>query len=66
MSYQFAKKIYFLKEDFSHAINYYERRTENLSNAEIADAKFEKAYCYFNLKQFAEAKPLFDEDTPVA
>jgi TolA-binding protein/predicted negative regulator of RcsB-dependent stress response len=34
---------------------------ENLNNDEIADAKFEKAYCYFNLQQFTEAKPLFDE-----
>jgi tetratricopeptide (TPR) repeat protein len=61
LSYHLAK-YYFLKEDFSNAINYYERAgLENLSNDEIADAKFEKAYCYFNLKQFAEAKPLFDE-----
>jgi len=61
MSYQLAK-FYFLKEDFSNAINYYERAgLNNLSNAEIADAKFEKAYCYFNLKQFNEAKPLFNE-----
>jgi TolA-binding protein len=61
MSYQLAK-FYFLKEDFSNAINYYERAgLENLSNAEIADAKFERAYCYFNLKQFNEAKPLFNE-----
>ena len=61
MSYHLAK-YYFIKEDFSNAINYYERAgLDNLSNDEIADAKFEKAYCYFNLKQFAEAKPLFDE-----
>lgn len=61
MSYHLAR-FYFMKEDFSNAINYYERAgLENLSNDEIADAKFEKAYCYFNLKQFAEAKPLFDE-----
>ena len=61
LSYHLAK-YYFVKEDFSNAINYYERAgLENLSNDEIADAKFEKAYCYFNLKQFAEAKPLFDE-----
>jgi len=40
MSYQLAK-FYFLKEDFSNAINYYERAgLNNLSNAEIADAKF--------------------------
>lgn len=61
LSYHLAK-FYFTKEDFNNAINYYERAgLENLSNAEIADAKFERAYCYFNLKQFAEAKPLFDE-----
>jgi tetratricopeptide (TPR) repeat protein len=61
LSYHLAK-YYFLKEDFSNAIDYYERAgLENLSNDEIADAKFEKAYCYFNLKRFAEAKPLFDE-----
>jgi tetratricopeptide (TPR) repeat protein len=61
MSHHLAK-YYFIKEDFSNAINYYERAgLENLSNAEIADAKFEKAYCYFNLKQFTEAKPLFAE-----
>ena len=61
MSYHLAK-FYFNKEDFSSAIDYYERAgLDNLSNVEIADAKFEKAYCYFNLKQFNEAKPLFDE-----
>ncbi len=61
MSYHLAK-FYFTKDDFNNAINYYERAgLDNLSNEEIADAKFEKAYCYFNLKQFAEAKPLFDE-----
>jgi tetratricopeptide (TPR) repeat protein len=61
LSYHLAK-YYFTKEDFSNAINYYERAgLENLGNDEIGDAKFERAYCYFNLKQFAEAKPLFDE-----
>ncbi|MGB4845433.1 MAG: tetratricopeptide repeat protein, partial [Ferruginibacter sp.] len=61
LSYHLAK-YYFIKEDFSNAITYYERAgLENLSNDEIGDAKFERAYCYFNLKQFAEAKPLFDE-----
>ncbi len=61
MSFHLAK-FYFNKEDFSSAIDYYERAgLDNLSNVEIADAKFEKAYCYFNLKQFNLAKPLFDE-----
>lgn len=53
---------YFLKNDYSHAIEYFDRAGyENLSNEQIADAKFEKAYAHFNLKQFAQAKPLFNE-----
>ncbi len=61
LSFHLAK-FYFLKEDFSNAITYYERAgIDNLTNDEIADAKFEMAYCYFNLKQFQVAKPLFDE-----
>ncbi len=63
MSYHLAK-FYFTKNDFSNALTYYERAgLDNISNEEIADAKFEKAYCHFNLKQFSEAKPLFNEIT---
>jgi TolA-binding protein len=63
MSYHLAK-YYFLQDDFSNAINYYERTgLDNISNEEIADVKFEKAYCYFNLKNFDQAKPLFKEVT---
>jgi len=63
MSYHLAK-YYFLQDDFSNAINYYERAgLDNISNEEIADVKFEKAYCYFNLKNFDQAKPLFEEVT---
>ncbi len=61
MSYHLAK-FYFDKDDFSRAISYYEQAgLDNLSNEEIADAKFEMGYCYFNLKNFAKAKPLFNE-----
>ena len=61
MSYHLGK-FYFLKDDFSKALENYERAgLDNLSNEEIADAKFEMAYCYFNLKRFKEAKPLFNE-----
>ncbi len=61
MSYHLGK-YYFTKDEFSKALDNYERAgLDNLSNDEIADAKFEKAYCYFNLKRFDEAKPLFDE-----
>jgi len=53
---------YFLINDFQNAItSFTDAGFENLSNDQVADAKFEKAYSYFNLKQFAEAKPLFNE-----
>jgi tetratricopeptide (TPR) repeat protein len=53
---------YFLKDDFSNAIAYYDLAGyDNLSNDQIADSKFEKGYAYFNLKQFANAQPLFNE-----
>ena len=61
MSFHLAH-YYFLKNDFQNAItNFDAAGFENLSNEQIADAKFEKAYSHFNLKQFAEAKPLFNE-----
>ena len=61
MSFHLAH-YYFLKNDFQNAIESFDAAGfENLSNEQIADAKFEKAYSYFNLKQFAEAKPLFNE-----
>jgi len=53
---------YFLYDNYKKTIEYYDLAGyENLTNDQIADAKFEKAYGYFNLKQFASAKPLFDE-----
>ncbi len=61
MSFHLAK-YYFIKNDFARAVVFYERAGyDNLSNDEIADAKFELAYSYFNLKQFEKAKPLFNE-----
>ncbi len=61
MSYHLGK-YYFQQDDFSNAILNYERAgLANLDNADIADAKFEMAYCYFNLKNLDKAKPLFNE-----
>ena len=61
MSFHLAH-YYFLKNNYTQAIIYFEEAGyENLSNEQIADAKFEKAYAHFNLKQFADAKPLFNE-----
>lgn len=61
MSFHLAR-YYFNKNDFARAVIFYERAGyDNLSNEEIADAKFELAYSYFNTNQFAQAKPLFNE-----
>jgi tetratricopeptide (TPR) repeat protein len=61
MAYHLGK-YYFSKDEFAKAIDNYDRAAlDNLSNDEIADAKFEKGYCYFNLRRFEEARPLFDE-----
>ncbi|MBS1779727.1 MAG: tetratricopeptide repeat protein [Bacteroidetes bacterium] len=50
---------YFRQNEFARAIQYYEMAgIYNLSNREIADAKFELAYCYFNMKRFDQAEPL--------
>jgi TolA-binding protein len=59
VSYQLAK-YYFHQNKLKEAIPYYEKANiENLSNTEIAEAKFELAYCYFNVKDFQKAQPLF-------
>ena len=61
MSFHLAH-YYFLKDEYQLAIENFDKAGyENLSNEQIADSKFEKAYAYFNLKQFAQAKPLFNE-----
>ncbi|QEH41296.1 tetratricopeptide repeat protein [Chitinophaga sp. XS-30] len=59
VSFQLAR-FYFHRNKLSEAIPYYEAASiDNLSNEEIADMKFELAYCYFNVKDFAKAQPLF-------
>lgn len=61
MSYHLGK-FYFEKNEFQHAIENYENAgLSNLDNEEIADAKFEMAYCYFNIRRFEKAKKLFNE-----
>lgn len=61
LSYHLAH-YYFLKDEYSKAITYFERAgIDNLENEDIANAKFERAYCYFNLQRYADAKPLFNE-----
>jgi tetratricopeptide (TPR) repeat protein len=53
-------QFYFHHNQLTDAIPYYEMAgIANLSNQEIANAKFELAYCYFNSQDFEKAKPLF-------
>jgi len=60
MNFHLAE-YYFRKEQFSDAIGLYEATNiANLNNREIADAKFHQGYSYFTLKNFAQAKPLFN------
>lgn len=52
-------QYYFRKGELNNAATYYELAgISNLDNKEIADAKFELAYCYFNNNQFNQAEPL--------
>jgi tetratricopeptide (TPR) repeat protein len=52
-------QYYFRHDMMSKAIPLYESAgISNLDNKEIADAKFELAYCYFNNRQFDKAEPL--------
>jgi tetratricopeptide (TPR) repeat protein len=53
-------QFYFQHNQLAEAIPYYEMAgIANLTNQEIANAKFELAYCYFNNRDFEKAKPLF-------
>lgn len=61
MSFHLAH-FYFIKENYARAALYYERAGyTNLSNGEIADAKFELGYSYFRMNDDNRAKPLLNE-----
>lgn len=50
----------FLHNQLAAAIPFYEKTNlDNLTNNEIADLKFELAYCYFTSKQFDKSNALF-------
>lgn len=60
MNFHLAE-YYFRKQQFADAVTLYEGADiANLSNREIADAKFHQGYSYFTLQRFNEAKPLFN------
>lgn len=53
-------QFYFKNGELQHAIDYYELAgIANLTNKEVADSKFELAYCYFNIGDFEKAEILF-------
>jgi tetratricopeptide (TPR) repeat protein len=53
---------YFSNDEFSEGVEYFSKAgNDNLTNEQIADKKFELGYCYFNLKDFENAGPLFNE-----
>ncbi|MDI3320488.1 tetratricopeptide repeat protein [Pinibacter soli] len=60
MAYHLAE-YFFRQKNYADAVTYYNMASiDALSNREIADMKFHKAYSLFNLQKFDEAKPLFD------
>lgn len=60
MNFHLAE-YYFRNEKFADAVQRYEQTNiANLSNKEIADMQFHQGYAYFNLQNFAQAKPLFN------
>ena len=53
-------QYYFKRNEYINAIPLYETAgISNLNNKEVADAKFELAYCYFNNREFDKSAPLF-------
>ena len=60
MNFHLAE-YYFRNERYADAVERYEQANiANLSNKEIAEMKFHQGYSYFNLQNFAQAKPLFN------
>ena len=54
-------EYYFRQKDYNAAVKLYDHADiDNLNNQEIADLKFHEGYCYFTLKQFDNALPLFN------
>ena len=54
-------EYYFRQKDYNEALKRYQQADiDNLSNEDIANMKFHQGYCYFTLKQFDNALPLFN------
>lgn len=60
MSFELGEYLY-RQGNYTDALTYYTKAgIDNLSNSDVAAMKFHKAYALFTLKQFKEAKPLFN------
>ncbi len=60
MSFQLGEYFY-RQGNYVDALTYYSKAgIDNLSNSEVAQMKFHKAYCLFTQQQFKDAKPLFN------
>ena len=60
LCYELAE-YFFRNKNFVDAITYYAKAgIANLSNGQIAQMKFHKAYSYFTLQKFQDAKPMFN------
>lgn len=60
MSFELGEYLY-RQGNYVDALTYYTKAgIDNLSNNQVAEMKFHKAYALFTLKQFKDAKPLFN------
>lgn len=62
LGYYYLGKFYFREKEYAEAIKWFEKtEIKDLSNDEIAEYKFQLAYCYFYKKRLPEAYKLFKE-----
>lgn len=61
MSFHLAHYFY-LTAQYEEVVYYYNRAgITHLTNEQLAQSKFERAYAYYSLKNYSEAEPLFNE-----
>ncbi|MDZ4845012.1 MAG: tetratricopeptide repeat protein [Chitinophagales bacterium] len=62
LGYYYMGKYYFREKNYAEAIIWFEKtEIADLSNEDIAEYKFQLAYCYFYKKKLTEAGKLFKE-----
>lgn len=62
LGYYYLGKYYFREKNYAEAISWFEKtEIKDLSNDNIAEYKFQLAYCYFYKKKLTEAGKLFRE-----